>query len=199
MDREDAPISRRDWKEATRALLAADPVITASVGGSARKLFGEEQSFKVIYCRLAPPELLLTQERAVVNELLSQYPYALFVFSDQAQKRFHFLNVKDEPQGQKRRLFRRITVGNGERLRTAAEQLAKLDGEALKHLPLSGIQARFDEAFDVGPATKRFLRSTSEYSNWSRLAFRALRPIRREKRRVGSRENGLSGSTDYLQ
>jgi hypothetical protein len=156
MDREDAPISRREWKEATQSLLETDPVITASVGGSARELFGEEQSFKVIYCRLASPELLLTHERAVVTELLGQYPYALFVFSDQAQKRFHFLNVKDEPQGQKRRLFRRITVGNGERLRTAAEQLAKLDGEVLKRLPLSGIQARFDEAFDVGPVTKRF-------------------------------------------
>ena len=156
LDREDAPISRREWKGANLSLLAADPVITASIGGSARELFGEEQSFKVIYCRFASPELLLTQERAVATELLGQYPYALFVFSDQAQRRFHFLNVKDEPQGQKRRLFRRITVGNGERLRTAAEQLAKLDGEALKHLPLSGIQARFDEAFDVGPVTKRF-------------------------------------------
>ncbi len=156
LDREEAPISRRDWKETTKTLLAADPVITATIGGNTRVLFGDEQSFKIIYCRLASPELLLTQERAIVTELLDQYPYALFVFSDQPQKRFHFLNVKDEPEGQKRRLFRRITVGNGERLRTAAEQLSKLDGEVLKHLPLSGIQARFDEAFDVGPVTKKF-------------------------------------------
>ena len=89
LDREDAPISRREWNESTRDLLAADPVITASVGGSARELFGEEQSFKVIYCRLASKELLLTHERSIVAELLNQYPYALFVFSDAEQKRFH--------------------------------------------------------------------------------------------------------------
>ena len=83
-------------------------------------------------------------------------PIRLFVFSDGGQKRFHFLNVKDEPTGQKRRLFRRITVGGGERLRTAAEQLGKLDGEELRNLPLSQIQQRFDEAFDVGPVTKKF-------------------------------------------
>ena len=156
LDREDAPIPRRGWKEATQALLLADPVITASIGGNARALFGEEQSFKVIYCRLSSPDLRMMDERTVVAELQGQYPYALFVFSDQAQRRFHFLNVKDGSDGQTRRLFRRITVGSGERLRTAAEQLARLDGETLKHLPLSGIQARFDEAFDVGPVTKRF-------------------------------------------
>jgi type I restriction-modification system DNA methylase subunit len=155
-DREDAPISRQSWKGDSRQLLLNDPVVTASVGGASQQLFGEEQSFKVIYCRLASPELLLTHERAVVAELLGSYPYALFVFSDKTQKRFHFLNVKDEPEGQKRRLFRRITVGNGERLRTAATQLALLDGEILKRLSLSGIQAKFDEAFDVGPVTKRF-------------------------------------------
>ena len=159
MDREDAVISRRDWKETNRLLLAADPVITATIGGGSPELFAEEQSFKVIYCRLASPELLLTHERAVVAELMHGkpgYPYALFVISDHAQKRFHFLNVKDEPKGQKRQIFRRITVGDGERLRTAAQQLSLLDGEQLKHLTLSQIQQRFDEAFDVGPVTKRF-------------------------------------------
>ena len=155
-DREDAAISRRSWAESNTPLLVADPVITASVGG--RSLFGAdgEQSFKVIYCQLASTELLLTHERAVVAELLVSYPYALFVFSDNDQQRFHFVNVKDEPQGLKRKLFRRITVGNGERLRTAAEQLSRLDGEQLARLSLSEIQRHFDEAFDVGPVTKKF-------------------------------------------
>lgn len=155
LDPENAPISRRGWKTANRDLLAADPAITASVGAETG-LFGPEQSFKVVYCRLKTEDLRLTDERAVVAELLPHYPYTLFVFSDGGQKRFHFLNVKDEPTGQKRRLFRRITVGSGERLRTAAEQLGKLDGEELRNLPLSEIQRRFDEAFDVGPVTKKF-------------------------------------------
>ncbi len=155
-DREDAAISRHSWAESTKSLLAADPVITASVGGNSLLGANAEQSFKVIYCRLASTELLLTYERTVVAELLGSYPYALFVFSDSGQQRFHFVNVKDEAQGLKRKLFRRITVGNGERLRTAAEQLSRLDGEQLTRLSLSEIQRHFDEAFDVGPVTKKF-------------------------------------------
>jgi hypothetical protein len=157
LDPENAPISRRGWKEANRNLLAADPVITASIG-AVQGLFGPEQSFKVVYCRLASRDLRRTDERAVVAELLPHFPYSLFVFSDAEQKRFHFMNVKDEPQGQKRRLFRRITAGNGERLRTAAEQLGKLDGEELRDLPLSQIQDRFDETFDVERVTQDFFR-----------------------------------------
>jgi hypothetical protein len=150
-----SPIPRQGWKPATSALLGSDPVITASIGGAAG-LFGAEESFKVIYCRMASKELLLVPQRSVVAELLKKYENALFVFSDADQKRFHFLNVKDEPQGQKRQLFRRIAVGAGERLRTAAQRLDMLDGEDLKNASLSEIRQRFDEAFDVGPVTKKF-------------------------------------------
>jgi hypothetical protein len=177
LDPENAPISRRGWKEVNRDLLTADPVITASIGGG-EGLFGPEQSFKVIYCRLKTEDLRLTDERAVVAELLPHYPYTLFVFSDARQKRFHFLNVKDEPQGQKRHLFRRITVGNGERLRTAAEQFGKLDGDELRNLPLSRIQQRFDEAFDVGPVTKKFF---AEYKRIFEMVKESIKGFKADK------------------
>jgi hypothetical protein len=157
LDSENEPISRKGWKEVSRGMLSADPVITGSIG-AIPGLFGPEQSFKIIYCCLASKDLRRIDERAVVTELLPKYPYALFVFSDAVRRRFHFLNVKDEPQGKKRRLFRRIAAGNGERLRTAAERLGQLEGEVLKNLPLSQIQDRFDEAFDVERVTQDFFR-----------------------------------------
>lgn len=157
LDPENSPISRKGWNESDKDLLVADPVITASIG-SERGLFGPEQGFKVIYCRLTAPELRLMHERAVVSRLMPHFPYALFVFSDSQQRRFHFLNVKDEPTGQKRRLFRRITVGTGERARTAAEQLSKIDGEDLRNFSLTDIQDRFNQAFDVDRVTQEFFR-----------------------------------------
>lgn len=63
---------------------------------------------------------------------------------------------------QRRRLFRRITVAPGGRLRTAVERLsmldiAILDPDLLGVAPLA-IQARCDEAFDVEAVTRRFYR-----------------------------------------
>lgn len=140
------PLSRRDWPEGTAALLAEDPV-----------LLSEQDGFVVVYARLNDPALSRQSERRVAAKLLSQYPYALFVFSNAERDRWHFLNVKRDGKSPDQRLFRRIAVGTGEQLRTAAERLSLLDLEAAGHDATAlEIQDRHDDAFDVEKVTKRF-------------------------------------------
>lgn len=151
-ERVNPPLSRRDWTDTATKALGEDPVLFA--GGGASK------EFHVIYARLASDQLLLGHERPVVSRLLRDHPYALFVFSNATQNRWHFLNIKYDEKSDKRRLFRRITVGPEERLRTASERLAMLDLEAI-HPDLFGlspltIQQHRDEAFDVEAVTKQF-------------------------------------------
>jgi len=149
-DRVNKSLSRRGWKENVANLLADDPVLLASGAND----------FQVIYGRLASDKLLMGDERPVVSKLLQEHPYALFVFSNSKQEHFHFLNVKYDDDVQKRRLFRRITVGPNERLRTASERIALLDLADIS-LDLFGlsplaVQQRHDQAFDVEPVTREF-------------------------------------------
>ena len=62
---------------------------------------GTDNAFEVIYARLNSDRLLLTAERPVISKLLEDHPYTLFVFSNQEQTDWHFVNVKydtDDPQ-----------------------------------------------------------------------------------------------------
>jgi len=157
-------LSRRGWSDTASSALAEDPLLFA--GG------GQDDSFHVIYARLASNRLPLGSERPVAARLLRDHPYALFVFSNEAQDRWHFVNVKYDGEVTKRRLFRRITVGPEERLRTASERLAKIDLEFVQPdlfgLSALAVQERHDEAFDVEAVTKQFF---EEYD----VAFRILR------------------------
>ena len=162
------PLSRRGWPESAGKALADDPVLFA--GG------GEDNAFHVIYCRLASDALARGFERPVVTQLLREHPYALFVFSNQGQTDWHFLNVKYDDQAERRRLFRRITVKPGAGLRTATERvqlldLAEINPELFGISPLA-IQQRCDAAFDVEAVTKDFFR---EIANWY---FWALKNVR---------------------
>ncbi|HRR41209.1 MAG TPA: Eco57I restriction-modification methylase domain-containing protein, partial [Syntrophales bacterium] len=146
------PLSRRGWPESAATTVAEDPVLFA--GG------GENNDFHVIYTRLTGEKLLTSHERPVVSRLLRDHPYTLFVFSNAAQDRWHFLNVKYDEKTAKRRLFRRITIGPEERLRTATERISLLSLDAsgqdlVSRSPLA-IQQRHDEAFDVEAVTKQF-------------------------------------------
>jgi TaqI-like C-terminal specificity domain/Eco57I restriction-modification methylase len=111
-----------------------------------------------IYTRLKSENLSRQSERVVVNHLLQEHPYSLFVFSNNSQSRWHFLNVKYDSSPQKRRLFRRITVGDGEQLRTATERISLLDLEKIPNASPLDIQARHDEVFDVEAVTQEFFR-----------------------------------------
>lgn len=143
------PISRQGWGESIANTLAEDPQIIAC-----------HDDFKIIYARLGSDGLFLGDERPIVNKLLQGCPYLLCLFSDRQQQQWHFVNIKYDEEIKKRRLFSRITVGPGERLRTAIERLSMLDLERI-HPDLVGIypldiQACHDEAFAVEAVTREF-------------------------------------------
>jgi TaqI-like C-terminal specificity domain/Eco57I restriction-modification methylase len=150
-ERENKELSRRKLTDAVTNEVEGELLLLASGGNS--------QAFHVIYTRLKSENLSRQGERVVVNHLLQEHPYALFIFSNKSQSRWHFLNVKYENSPQKRRLFRRITIGEGEQLRTATERISLLDLDSLNSnaSPLD-IQTRHDEAFDVEAVTQEFFR-----------------------------------------
>ena len=167
-ERENKPLSMRNWPDSTRSALADDPILFASGG--------EDRAFHVLYCRLASAGLQRNLERPAVNQLIREHPYCLFVFSDTTQSAWHFLNIKYDEKAEKRRLFRRITVRADAGLRTAAERLQMMDlallGKNLSGIPALEIQERHDDAFDVESVTKAFYK---ELANWY---FWALKHVR---------------------
>ena len=126
-ERVNQPLSRREWTDTAARALREDPVLFA--GG------GANNEFHVIYARLASKQLLLGQERPVVSRLLRDHPYTLFVFSNATQDRWHFLNVKYDEKGDKRRLFRHPDL-EAEDVRQALQYAAYLTREEV--YPLSG-------------------------------------------------------------
>lgn len=151
-DRINQPLSRRNWSQMATNSLAEDPILFAGTG--------QNNDFNIIYSRLPQDKLLLGQERLVVTQLLKEFPYALFVFSNESQDDWHFVNVKYDSELSKRRMFRRIRVSQQERLRTAAERITMLDIQSMQPdmfgiSPLT-IQLRQDEAFDVEKVSDEF-------------------------------------------
>ncbi len=98
------------------------------------------------------------------------HPHSLFVFSNQAQDDWHFINVKHDEKNTQRRLLRRIVVNQREQLRTAIEQIYELDlqaiGQGCRKKPIEleplEIQIQHDEAFDVEKVTDRFFKQYKE-------------------------------------
>jgi len=163
-ERENKPLSPRLWPDGAKQPLAEDPILFASGG--------EDGAFHVVYCRLASPDLKRGLQRPVVNQLLRDHPYALFVFSNKNQSAWHFLNVKYDEAVEKRRLTRRIAVQRGEGLRTAAERMALLDLQTISQdlfglSPLL-IQQHHDDAFDVEKVTKDFYEEIANWYFWAR-------------------------------
>jgi TaqI-like C-terminal specificity domain/Eco57I restriction-modification methylase len=150
-ERENKELSRRTLTDAVTNEIEGEPLLLASGGAN--------KAFHVIYTRLKSENLSRQGERVVVNHLLQEHPYTLFVFSNKSQSHWHFLNVKYDSSPQKRRLFRRISVGQGEQLRTATERISLLDLERISPTaaPLD-IQTVHDEAFDVEAVTQEFFK-----------------------------------------
>lgn len=151
-ERSNQSLSRHQWPDQTASKLVEDPLLFATGGNN--------NEFHIIYVRLASPQLSLDEERKIVNLLLKNHLDSLFIFSNQFQDRWHFLNIKADDKNRSRQLFRRITVGRDEKLRTAAERLAILNlatiDPALKNVPLLDVRRLHEQAFDVEAVTKKF-------------------------------------------
>lgn len=156
--------------ERAASLVAADPLRFATGG--------KDSNFYIIYVQLKTNKLLNTHERQIVTHLQSDYPDALYVFSNSTQNHWHFVNVKftrekqreneQQPKEHKkqRNVFRRITIAPDERLRTAAERIAMLDLEEIgeqdalfssqEMLTSLEIRKGHEDAFNVEAVTKKF-------------------------------------------
>lgn len=164
-------LSRADWMETK----AGENVFAATQGDP--QIIATHDDFRVIHCRLKNAQLSTGDERAVTHQLLkSGPPFALYLFSNSDDSRWHFVNVKEGGKIEEsadgarlvRRVLRRISVGPGEHLRTASERLALIEIEE----GLSGfeVQSRHDGAFDVEEVTKKFF-------NDYHIVFQELRGI----------------------
>ncbi|MBN2550283.1 MAG: Eco57I restriction-modification methylase domain-containing protein [Anaerolineales bacterium] len=153
-NRSNTSLPVRDWPQSLSAQLVSPPLLFAAAG--------DADGFHVIYCQLKANQLLLGLERQIVTRLLPEHPFSLFIFSDQSAQHWHFVNVKYERDGgqRSRRVFRRITIGPEERLRTAAERVALLDTATISRdlfgIPPLVVQQRHDEAFNVEAVTEKF-------------------------------------------
>ncbi|MBN3874352.1 Eco57I restriction-modification methylase domain-containing protein [Nostoc sp. JL33] len=149
-ERVNKELSHRKLTDAVTNQLVDAPLLLASGGAN--------NTFHIIYAHLQSEELSRQSERTVVDALLKEHPYALFVFSNKLRSQWHFINVKYDNNVEKRKLFRRITVGEGEQLRTATERISLLDLEKYSHASVLEIQTLHDEAFDVEAVTQEFFR-----------------------------------------
>ncbi len=145
---DDSELSTRDWSQALRDTLNESPLLFARGG--------KDNDFDIVYIHLKDNELLLTHERPIVLKLLDEHLDALFIFSNASQSKWHFVNVKQDTAKAKRRLFRRITIGPEERLRTASERLALLDLAKKEEASSIEIRDLHEKAFDVEAVTKGF-------------------------------------------
>ena len=132
---------------------------------------GRDSDFDVFYFRLKGDRLLLTAERPIVLRLLEEQLDGLFIFSNAAQSKWHFVNVKQDNAQTRRRLFRRITIGPEERLRTASERLAWLDLSKREEATRLEIRALHEQAFDVEAVTDKFFQA---YRNLFRILQKDL-------------------------
>ena len=151
-DRANTPLSTRNWTETSTEKLSNDPLLLATAG----------DDFQIIYCHLTTDQLRQSEERPLITELLKEHPYALFIFSNREQSAWHFVNVKYDPKQEKREVFRRLRVSQGEQLRTAVERLCLLDIEDIGSESPLAIQTRHDEAFDVEQVTQKFFKAYRE-------------------------------------
>lgn len=156
-NRANEPLSTRDWPQSVTEYWSEPPTLFGTAG--------QDDGFHLIYTRLKDEQLLLSPQRPIISQLLNRHPYTLFIFSDKNQMNWHFVNVRYEKDNdaRTRRVFRRITVGPFERLRTATERISLLDIATLSPdlfgLSPLVIQQRHDEAFNVEAVTREFFRT----------------------------------------
>ncbi|MBN1762781.1 MAG: Eco57I restriction-modification methylase domain-containing protein [Methanomicrobia archaeon] len=118
------------------------------------KIIAEKGAFKIVLCNIET--LLKGIELHAVKAISRYYLYNLIVFTNPKSDEFHFVNTKyiGGIRPNNVRGFRRITVGKTERLRTAADRLARIF--APEGIAPSALMAQCEDAFDVEAVSKAF-------------------------------------------
>ena len=130
--------------------------------------------FAVIYGTLR--DFNLSNQRTIILQLRKTFPDALYVFVKPqtfgseigAQISIVHARLRAAVQGEEtampsRLLLRRFRFGPGERYRTAAERLAKLDLSTLKSRTATAINALCNEAFDKEALTNEFFKKLDSH------------------------------------
>ena len=143
--------------EKAQEALAAEPEIVARSG-----------AFEIIYAPLHDWSKAIGNERLVISRLLSDHPFALWIFSDESATKWHLVNIKRggkevEQAGtiKRRHVLRRISLSRGRKPgRTICERLFRLDiaviSPSLFGVSEFQLQAVHDAAFDVESVTAAF-------------------------------------------
>jgi type I restriction-modification system DNA methylase subunit len=128
--------------------------------------------FAIVYGTLR--DFNLSNQRAIILQLRKSFRDALYVFSKpqtldrSAGAQLHVIHAKvraAEADGAdaSRLILRRFRFGPGERYRTTAERLAKLDLNALKSPSATAITALCNEAFDKEALTTEFFKKLDQH------------------------------------
>ena len=166
--------------------LSSPTLLSESVREPVRDLqiVAGHDDFVVILCTLK--RLLKTLERPIALQLVHTYFHSLIVFTDPERSAWHVCNFKyvesdDEQQAIVRRIrpFRRMVVGETERLRTISEQLAAIAPEA-EDTALS-LHLKVDDAFDVEEVSRRFYRDFVYYYKQFRDALQKANRLKQNE------------------
>ena len=149
-------------------VLRPEDVLSGAVREPVEKLhiIAGRSGFDIILCTL--DRLLKTNERPIAQQLTRTYYHAIVVFTDPERSAWHFCNLKHietDPEQQEiaRRIrpFRRMVVGETERLRTTSEQLGETAAESGD--TALDLHLKMDSAFDVEAVTRRFYKDFVYY------------------------------------
>lgn len=138
------------------------------------QILAGHEDFKIFHCEV--DQLILGVERPIIDNLLKDHPYSLFLFSDASKNAWHFINVKYDEEETRRKLFRRIVIGPDERLHTAAQRIALLEVPDARTLSPLELQQQHDKAFDVEVVTKEFFNSFVQMFHLLREEIEELNP-----------------------
>jgi len=115
--------------------------------------------FRIIYGRMAADDLSREDERALINALINEHPYSLFVFSDQQCREWHFVNHPLTGGSGSRRLLRRMRIDADDlRMRTVTERLFGIMVSEASRANALLLAECVDTAFDVEKVTAEFFK-----------------------------------------
>lgn len=145
---------------------------------SVLQIIAKQDEFYIILCSLAT--LFKGKERPIAEKVSEHYPHSLVVFTNPEYSEWHFTNIKhvklDKEELERRvRPFRRLIVGNTERLRTASERLALL--EVADDDSAIAVHERCNKAFNVQEVSREFYKDFVHY-------YKEFRDIVKRKNRL---------------